>query len=118
MKISLFPLVLALIVALALGYLAFYLANSRSDHNDVIVGIGTVISTVLTLGCTVSLSTSNDRINTNLRVMSNAMFFATIVANLCFAALGVLMPFYLIVIVLLLVIHIGVVWKLLSINDV
>ena len=45
MKISAFPALLTLIVLLAIGYLAYHLANSNSDTNDLIVGIGTGIQT-------------------------------------------------------------------------
>ena len=47
MKLSVFPALLTLIVTLAIGYLAYHLANSNSDANDLIVGIGTGISVFL-----------------------------------------------------------------------
>ena len=118
MKVSLFPCILTVIVAIVLGYLAYYLADSHADRNDVVVGIGTAVSTLLTLGCALSFSSGNDRIDTNLRTWSSMIFIVATVANLCFAAFGVAMPFYVIVVALLLVIHLGVVWKLASIKDV
>lgn len=74
MKISVFPALLTLIVLLALGYFAYHLANSNSDANDLIVGIGTGISVLLTLGCVMGLSLNEGRMNANLKAWSAAAF--------------------------------------------
>jgi hypothetical protein len=118
MKISVFPALLTLIVLLAIGYLAYHLANSNSDANDLVVGIGTGISVLLTLGCVMGISLNDGRMNVNMKAWSISAFIVMIIVNLCFAGLGVSMPYYVIVLALLLVIHLGVVWRLSIIQNV
>ena len=118
MKISAFPTLLLLIVAAAIGYLAYHLADSKADPNDIVVGIGTGVSILLTLGCVLSISIENDRMNVNLKAWSITAFIIAVVVNLCFAVIGVSMPYYVIVLALTLVIHLWVVWKLSIIKNV
>ena len=74
MKISIFPTLLTLIVLLAISYLAYHLANSNSDANDLVVGIGTGISVLLTFGCVMGLSLNEGRMNVNLKAWSVVAF--------------------------------------------
>ena len=117
MKISVFPALLTLIVLFAIGYLAYHLANSNSDANDWIVGIGTGISVLLTLDCVMGLSLNEAHMNVNLKAWSVSAFVIMTIINLCFAGFGVSMPYYVIVLALLLVIHFWVVWKLSTVED-
>ena len=112
MKISIFPTLLTLIVLLAISYLAYHLANANSDANDLVVGIGTGISVLLTLGCVMGLSLNEGRMNVNLKAWSVVAFVVMTIVNLCFAGFGVSMPYYIIVVSLLLVIHFWVIYKL------
>ena len=112
MRISAFPSLLTLIVTIAIGYLAYHLASSNSDANDFVVGIGTGISVLLTFGCVMGLSLNDGRMNVNFKAWSVAAFVVMTIINLCFAGFGVSMPYYVIVMALLLVIHLWVVWKL------
>ena len=118
MKISAFPTLLLLIVAAAIGYLAYHLADSKADPNDTVVGIGTGVSILLTLGCVLGVSIENCRMNVNLKAWSITAFIVVTIVNLCFAIFGVTMPYYVIVLALLLVIHLWVVWKLSKIKNV
>lgn len=118
MKISVFPTLLLLIVVAALGYLAYHLADSKADPNDIVVGIGTGVSILLTLGCVLGVSIENGRMNVNLKAWSITAFIIVVVINLCFAFFGVTMPYYVIVLALTLVIHLWVVWKLSIIKNV
>ena len=118
MKISVFPILLLLIVTAALGYLSYHIANSNADTNDVVVGIGTCISILLTLGCVLGISIENGRMNVNMKAWSITAFIVLAVTNLCYAGFGVTMPYYIIVLALLLVIHLWVVWKVSTIKDV
>lgn len=118
MRISAFPSLLTLIVTIAIGYLAYHLASSNSDANDLIVGIGTGISVLLTLGCVMGLSLNEGRMNVNFKAWSVAAFVVMTIINLCFAGFGVSMPYYVIVLALLLVIHLWVVWKLSTVEDI
>lgn len=112
MKISLFPTVLLIIVTVALGYLAYDMAHSHADPNELLVGIGTGMSVLLTLGCVIGISLKKSRMNINMKAWSGVASLVMIVVNLCFAGFGVSMPYYLIVISLLLVIHLWVIYKL------
>lgn len=116
MKISIFPAILTLIVSMALGYLAYHVANVDADPNDKLVGIGTMLSSLLTLGCVMGLRLANGRMNVNLKVWSVVAFIILGVTNFCYAAFGVSMPYYVIVLVLLLVLHLGIAWKLANID--
>jgi len=118
MKISAFPTLLLLIVAAAIGYLAYDIANSKADPNDIVVGIGTGVSILLTLGCVLGISIEDGRKNVNLKAWSITAFIVVTIINLCFAVIGVSMPYYLIVLALTLVIHLWVVWKLSKIKNV
>ncbi len=114
MKISVFPTLLLIIVTVAVGYLAYDMAHNHSDPNDVIVGVGTGISILLTLGCVMGISLKNSRMNINMKAWSIAAFVVMTIVNLCFAGFGVSMPYYLIVVSLLLVIHFWVIYKLIQ----
>lgn len=116
MKISAFPSLLLLIVAAAIGYLAYHLADSKADPNDIAVGIGTGISILLTLGCVLGVSMKDGRKNVNMKAWSITAFIVVTIVNLCFAVYGVSMPYYVIVLALLLVVHLWVVWKLSTIK--
>ena len=112
MKISVFPTLLLIIVVVAVGYLAYDMAHTHSDPNDIIVGVGTGISILLTLGCVIGISLKDSRMNINMKAWSGVACIVVIVTNLLFAGFGVAMPYYLIVVSLLLVIHQWVIYKL------
>ena len=112
MKISLLPTILLIIATVAISYLTYDLAHNRSDSNDVIVGIGTGISILLTLGCLIGMSLKDKRLNINMKAWSSVTFLIIIVVNICFAFFGVTMPYYLILLALLMVMHSWVIYKL------
>ena len=112
MKISLFPTLLLIIVTVAIGYLAYNMAHSHADPNELLVGIGTGLSVLLTLGCVIGISLKNSRMNINMKAWSGVASLIMIVVNLCFAGFGVSMPYYVIIISLLLVIHLWIIYKL------
>ena len=58
------------------------------------------------------------RKNVNLKAWSIPAFIVVTIVNLCFALFGVTMPYYVIVLALLLVIHLWVAWKLSIIKNV
>lgn len=97
---------------MAVGYLAYDMAHTHSDTNDIIVGVGTGISILLTLGCVIGISLKDSRMNINMKAWSGVACIVVIVTNLLFAGFGVAMPYYIIAIALLLVIHLLVVYQL------
>lgn len=118
MKISVFPTLLLLIATAAIGFLAYHIAKSNTDPNDIVVGIGTGVSILLTLGCVLGVTMEDGRKNVNLKAWSITAFIVVTIVNLCFAVFGVSMPYYVIVLALTLVIHLWVVWKLSIIKNV
>lgn len=114
MKIKVFPTILVTIASIAIGYLAYHLAYSNSDPNSVVVAIGTFVSLLLTFGCVTGVSIGNGKQNVNFRAWSIVAFIITCIVNLCYAGFGVSMPYYIIVITLLTVIHLWVAWKIIS----
>ena len=114
MKISVFPTLLLITATLAISYLAYDIADTHSDPNEIIVGVGTGISILMTLGCLLGISLKDSRLNINMKAWGSVAFVILIITNLCFAAFGVTMPYYVIVISLLLVIHLWVVYKLVT----
>lgn len=97
---------------MAISYLAYDMAHNHSDSNELFVGIGTGLSVILTLGCVLSISLKDNRMNINMKAWSGTAFLVLITTNLCFAGFGVTLPYYVIVIALLLVIHLWVVYKM------
>lgn len=118
MKISAFPTLLLLIATAAIGYLAYHIAKSNTDPNDVLVGVGTGVSVLLSLGCVIGVSMKDGRLNVNLKAWSITAFIVMAIVNFCFAGYGVFMPYYVIVIALLLVIHLWVIWKLSTLENI
>ncbi|MBO6252549.1 MAG: hypothetical protein J6O49_02695, partial [Bacteroidaceae bacterium] len=89
MKISVFPLLLLLIATAAISYLAYHLAHSNADPNDIVAAIGTCVSVLLTLGCVLGISMEDGRMNVNMKVWSISTFIVVSIINLCFAGFGV-----------------------------
>ena len=118
MKISWFYAFLSLIVAGALAWLAYDIAEDEKNNLDILVAIGTGITVLITLGGAIALRLENSRVSINQRVWSGVMFVAILVANFCFAGFGVKMPWYPVIIACLLVIHLGVARSIANVKDV
>lgn len=117
MKISFFPTLLLIITTTAIGYLTYDIAHGHFDSNDIIVGIGTGISVLLTLGCLLGLSLKDKRQNMNMKAWSCVAFIIVAIANFCFAVFGVAMPYYVIVLVLLITGHLWIIHKLIIVQE-
>jgi hypothetical protein len=92
MMISIFPTILLIIATVAIGYLAYDIVHTHSDPNEIIVGVGTGISILMTLGCLLGLSLKDSRLNINMKAWSGVAFVVMAVVNLCYAGFGVSMP--------------------------
>lgn len=101
-----------------IGYWTYYIAHSNKDYNDIIVGIGTAISVIATLGAGISISHENSKVNTNMKVLCLVSFVLLMIVNFCYAGFGVSMPYYVIVIGLLLIVFIGIFKKIAEINEI
>lgn len=117
MKISYFNSLLSFFAIIIIGYWAFYIANSNNDQNDVIVGLGTAISVLLTLGTGLGFSLEDSRGNVNMKILCLVAFVLLMIVNFCYACFGVSMPYYVIVVGLLLIAVIGIFKKITDIKD-
>lgn len=118
MKISVFPFLLSLIVATAIGYLAGHISYSQGDSEHVVVGIGTGLTVLATLAFIMAVKLENERMNVNMKTWSNIALIAIIIVNFCFAFFGVAQPYYIIILALFLVFHLWMVWKMRETKDV
>ena len=118
MKISWFYVFLSLIVAVALAWLAYDIANDEKNNLDILVAIGTGITVLMTLGGAIALRLENTRVSINQRVWSGVMFVVMLISNFCFAGFGVKMPWYPVVLACLFVIHLGVARSIVNVKDV
>lgn len=109
MRINWFLAVLSLIVAAALAWLAYDIAYVENSDVDVYVAVGTFVSVVLTLGVAMGCQLENSKVGVNLKVWSIMMFIVMLISNFCFTSFGVKMPWYVVVTVCLLVVHLAVV---------
>lgn len=108
MKISWFPTLLSLMVAGVLAWLAYDVAFDEQTDLDLYVAVGTAISVVLTLGVAMACKIENTKVGVNLKVWSSLMFIVILITNFCFAHFGVKMPWYIVVTICLLVLHLGI----------
>ena len=118
MKISWFYAFLSLIVASALAWLAYDIANNEKNNLDIFVAIGTGITVLITLGGAIALRLENPRVSINQKVWSGVMFVVMLIANFCFAGFGVKIPWYPVVIACLLVIYLGVARSITNVKEV
>lgn len=112
MKIQFIPTLLSLIVAAALGYLAFHIADVQTDPNKTLVGVGTAVAIMLTLTVALGARLENGKVAVSLKAWSITAFFILLVANFLFAWLGVGFALYIAVMAVFFVIHLWIVWKL------
>ncbi len=118
MKISAFPFLLSLIVAVALAYLAEHISYAHGDSDHMVVGIGTGLTVLATLACLMAVKHKNPKMNVNMKTWSAIALILMIIINFCFAFLGVAQPYYIIILALFLVLHLWIVWKMKEKKDV
>ena len=112
MKISVFPFMLSLIVAVAIAYLAGHISYSHGDSDHMVVGIGTGLTILATLACLMAVRHENPKMNVNMKTWSAIALILMIIVNFCFAFFGVAQPYYIIILALFFVLHLWVVWKM------
>lgn len=118
MKTSYFYMVLSVIAMAILGYWTYYVAHSNNDPNDVVVGIGTAICVIASLGPGISISLDDTRVNVNMKVLCLVAFIVLTILNFCYAEFGVSMPYYVIIVGLLLIAFVGILKKMTDIKDI
>lgn len=118
MKIQLIPTLLSLIVAAALSYLVYHIADVQADPNKILVCVGSALSFLLTITVVLGVMFENGKVAGNIKAWSIAAFLFFLVTNLLFAWLGVNLSLYIVVMAVALVIHLWIVWKLSEVDDV
>lgn len=106
MKVNIFFICIGTLIALLLGYLAFYVAEDK--ENDVICGVCSALCFICTLIPILGISHKSTRISINLRVLSVVFFLLFVVSHFYFAVYGVRMPYYVIVNALILLVYMAI----------
>lgn len=118
MKIQLIPTLLSLIVAAALSYLVYHIADVEADPNKAVVCAGSALSILLTLTVALGAKLESGKVAVSLKAWSIVAFLFLFIVNLLFAWLGVNLSLYISVMAVLLVIHLWIAWKLSGVNNV
>lgn len=115
-KVNAVLVAISVVLSCLTGYLAFSIGEGK--ENDVLCG---VFSTVCFMAATVpmvGLQYGQTRLGVNVRVMSSLFFVLFLVSHFCFAAIGIKMPYYVILNGILLLVYCGVLYKMLQINKI
>lgn len=116
MKTNIFLTVLSIMIAALVGYLAFNIANG--DENGAICGICSGICFAATLIPLMGLQYETGRLGVNIRVLSLVFFVIFLISHFCFAALGVKMPYYIILNGIILIIYLFIFYKMQGVKDI
>lgn len=116
MKINGFMALLAVLACSLLAYLLYYIAQPH--HNALICGVVSWVCLTVTLGGAISLSVESSRLSINMRVMSTVFFVAFLIIEAAFAMLGIKMPYYYIINGILLLLFLGVYYRMAQVKDV
>lgn len=114
MKINYFLTAISVLMSALLGYLAFSVANG--DEFDTLCGFTSGICFLCALMPILGMKYDDSKIRINISIASSLFLMAFLVVNFCFAAVGVCLPYYLILNGLLLLILLLVVYKIVSIE--
>lgn len=110
MRANTFLTIISLILAGLIGYWVFSTAEGKEQ--DALCGICSTVCFLATLIPIMGLHYESARIGTNIRVLSGLFFIAFLVSHFCFASYGIKMPLYMILNGILLVIYLGVFYKI------
>ena len=115
MKANVFLTVIGIALSLLISYLVFNIA--KDDENSLICGIGSAVCFVATIIPAIGLEYQDKRQGVNSKVLSFLFLVFFLISNFCFAGFGVSMPYYVIVNGLLLVIFLGIFYKIHKLSD-
>ena len=109
-------ILIILLIAAVLGYWVSYV-ELNSDY-QLLAGIASGVCFAATLIPAFGLNYESSRMGANIRVLSMLFFVGFLISHFWFAKTGSVMPTYVIVNGLLLLVFLGVFYKLNSIKDV
>ncbi len=116
MKINVFLTAVAVIIAVLIGYYAFSIAEG--NENAAICGVCSSLCFVGTLIPIIGLQYSDSRLGVNIRMCSALFCVVFLVSHFSFAALGVKMPYYIIVNGIMLLVFLAILYKMQGMNNV
>lgn len=116
MKANFFMILIILLIAAVLGYWVSYVEVDGSK--SLLAGITSGVCFAATLIPAYALQYESGRLGVNIRVLSTLFFVAFLVSHFWFAKTGSVMPTYVIVNGLLLLVFLGIFYKMNSIKDV
>ncbi len=95
MKINIFTTILSIALS---GIIAFFLSYYVSEENKTILGIGSLVTLVITLIGTVSVSFDYNRTTTLIKTTSGIFFFLLLTCQIIFSAIDSFsLPFYILI---------------------
>ena len=112
MKINFFVAAICLIAAVLLGYLTYSIAHG--DEYDVLCGITSGLCFFSALVPMLATKSYDSKIKTNL----NAVCSLFLAINICFASLGVVIPYYIILNGLLLLVMVLIIYKIITLKKI
>lgn len=116
MKINIVTAILAVLIAGLIAYMVYYIASGH--ENDILCGILSFVCLASTLIPMVSLRHEEKRLTVNLKVISSLGFIILFLLNLGFATFGVVMPYYLVIVGVLLIVYVLAYYKLSRIKNI
>ena len=115
MKANIFLTLISLSLAGLIGYWVF--SNAEGKEQDMLCGICSTVCFLATLIPSICLRYESDRIGTNIRVLSGLFFIAFLASHFYFANYGIKMPLYVILNGILLVVYLGIFYKINSAQE-
>lgn len=116
MKINFFVAAICLIAAVLLGYLTYSIAHG--DEYDVLCGITSGLCFFSALVPMLAIKSYDSKIKTNLNAVCSLFFFFFLAINICFASLGVVIPYYIILNGLLLLVMVLIIYKIITLKKI
>lgn len=116
MKINFFVAAICLIIAVLLGYLTYSIAHG--DECDVLCGITSGLCIFSALVPMLAIKSYDSKIKTNLNAVCSLFFFFFLSINICFASLGVVIPYYIILNGLLLLVMVLIIYKIITLKKI
>ena len=116
MRANIFLTIISLLLAGLIGYWVF--CNAKGQEQDTLCGICSTICFLATLIPAIGIRYESERIGTNIRVLSGMFFVAFLVSHFYFANYGIQMPLYVILNGILLVIYLGIFYKIQGLKDI
>lgn len=110
MRMNTILTVIAVFMAILIGYLAFSIAEGQ--ENDVVCGIASTLCFMATLIPIIGVQYDSSKVGVNIKVMSVLFLVIFLISHFCFAAICVKMPYYVITNGILLLIYLAILYKM------